>query len=52
VENHLGQSLAISEINEDHTAMVPSRIYPTGKKNFLADIGDSQFVAVMCSIHD
>ena len=37
-KNHLGQSLAVAQINENHTAVVAGDIYPSGKRDLPADI--------------
>jgi len=38
-KNHLGQPFAVAQINENHTAMVAGNVHPSGKRDFLADIG-------------
>ncbi len=37
-ENHLSQSFAIAQINEDHAAVVAGDIHPAGKRDLPADV--------------
>jgi hypothetical protein len=37
-ENHLSESFAVAQINEDHATVVPGDIYPSGKRDLPADI--------------
>jgi hypothetical protein len=38
-KNHLSQSFAVAQINENHTAMIAGNVHPSGKRDLLADIG-------------
>ncbi|MNV77676.1 hypothetical protein D3C71_1711180 [compost metagenome] len=37
IANHLHQALAVSQIDEDHAAVVTPALYPAGQGHFLAD---------------
>ena len=37
-KNYLRQSFAVAQINEDHAAVIAGDIYPSGKRDLLADI--------------
>ena len=37
-KNHLSQSFAVAQINENHAAMIAGDIHPSGKRDLPADI--------------
>jgi hypothetical protein len=37
-KNHLTQSFAVAQINENHAAMIAGDIYPSGKRDLPANV--------------
>jgi hypothetical protein len=37
-ENHLSQSFAVAQINENHAAVIAGDVHPSGKRDLPADI--------------
>ena len=46
IENDLGHTLAVAQVNEDHLAEVAAAVHPAHQKHALAGIGGAQFAAV------
>jgi hypothetical protein len=50
-KNHLGETLAVSQVDENDTTMVAPGSNPSSQGNFLSNLFGAEFVAVMCAIH-
>ncbi|MNF99209.1 hypothetical protein D3C84_821000 [compost metagenome] len=51
IEHHLGQTLAVTDVEEDHPAMVTAAMDPTAKGDFLAVQALVQLAAIMAAHH-
>ena len=51
IEYHLGQSLAVADVEEDHATVVATAVHPAAKSDFLAVQALVQLAAVMASHH-
>jgi hypothetical protein len=51
-EDHLGQTLAIAQVDKNDSAMIPRHMDPAGERYLLADVPFPQFVAVMGPVHE
>ncbi|RMT94693.1 hypothetical protein ALP39_04863 [Pseudomonas marginalis pv. marginalis] len=51
VEHHLGQTIAITDIEEDHPAVVAATVNPSAKGNFLTIQGLVQLAAIVAAHH-
>ncbi len=51
IENHLGQPLAIANVEEDHPAMVTTAMYPAAKSDFLTVQAFVQLAAIVTAHH-
>ncbi|CCZ13027.1 uncharacterized protein BN465_02253 [Prevotella sp. CAG:1092] len=51
VENKLGNTIAVTKINEGHTSHLSNTLYPSGKCYFLASIRESQLSTSIASVH-
>ncbi|MCY1423299.1 hypothetical protein D9M71_390080 [compost metagenome] len=52
VEHHLGQTFTVTNIEENHPAMVATAMNPSAKGNFLAFQAFVQLAAIMAAHHD
>ena len=50
-KHDLGSSFAVSEIDEDDASVVAGGIDPPGQGDFLTDVSEPEFVAVMRAVH-
>ena len=48
-EDHLGETLAVAHVDEDHAAVVAGRIHPTDEGDSFADVLRADFVTVVRS---
>ena len=51
VEHHLGQTVTITDIEENHPTVVTATVNPTAKSNFLAFQAFVQLAAIMAAHH-
>src|SRR3989344_1552364 len=51
IENHLGQPLAIANVEEDHPSMVTTAMYPAAKSDFLTVQAFVQLAAIVTAHH-
>jgi hypothetical protein len=51
-KDHLGEALAIAEIDKDYAAVVAPGVDPSAKGNRLVDVGFARVVAGMSAIHE
>ena len=49
VEDDLGKTVAVTQVNEDQTAVVTASVDPPLKQDALASVGAAQRAARMCS---
>ncbi len=52
IENDLGHALAVTDVEEDHPAVVPATMDPAAKGDFLAVQALVQLAAIMAAHHD
>src|SRR6266705_524813 len=51
VEDHLGDAMAVPEVNKDQAAMVAPSLHPTGELHFSTDIGWTKVATEPCLKH-
>ena len=51
IENNLSYAVAVAEVDKSHAAHLAYTLYPSGKSNLLAFIGEPEFAAGVCSEH-
>ncbi len=51
IEDHLGQTLTIANVEEDHPAMVTTAVYPAAKSDFLTVQAFVQLAAIVTAHH-
>ena len=51
-ENHLGQALAIAQVDKNNATVIAPNMDPTGEHRGLADVALAEFVAMVGSVHD
>ena len=52
VKHHLGQTFTVTDIEENHPAVVTTTVHPTAKGDFLAVQGLVQLAAIVAAHHD
>jgi hypothetical protein len=51
VENNLGETIFVAQVNENHPAVIPSALHPSHQDHFRTHIFRSQFAAGMGPPH-
>jgi hypothetical protein len=51
VKYHLGEAIAITQVNENQRAVVTAAMHPPGQGNGLVVMTRTEFTARMCTIH-
>ena len=50
-KDHLGDALAIAQVDENHAAVIATHMHPAGQNDLLSDVGCCQLIAVVSPIH-
>ena len=51
LKHELRDAIAVTQVNESHSAELPGPLHPTGKGHLLPDILNAEFPACVCSVH-
>jgi hypothetical protein len=51
-EDALRHSLAVTNVDKDHSTLIANRINPAGQRNNFTGMRFSDFVAMMSSVHE
>ena len=51
VKYHLGQAIAVAQVNENQRAVVTAAMYPSRQRDGLVVMAGAELTARMCTIH-